>query len=417
MLSTRIDGSVVVIECDFSINLTALTLEQVLGKRRNLIDQMSEQIVDQLKQLLKGTGYAEQGVSLMEAEVAAARKDDPEWYNEDANFLAAVQAVLDAKTLVLGPAKLEWIAGLAVEEAEQHAPFVLASAKSGVEHKVRAALAVLSSFEGYSTWKAVDQIALEALHRSTDGGGEVGRTMRRPSVPSRSSILSDSDLGRSFHPHTSHVSHESSCGLFLADKGWCSDTPLCKWMGVTVDETTGRVTELQLKGCGLKGYLPPELAFLSGLETLDLRDNPDLAVPTHAADLGLFDMTGQMHLTDKGRVQAFLKHAALPEGKKEDALLVQTHGPDGPALKRVYDEGSPKFTVGHWFDKETDVSKWHGVSADREGRVTGLSFEGSGLSSLSESVGELCALQTLDLKECTGLVLLPERLSECKALQ
>ena len=29
VLSTRIDGSVVVIECDFSINLTALTLEQV----------------------------------------------------------------------------------------------------------------------------------------------------------------------------------------------------------------------------------------------------------------------------------------------------------------------------------------------------------------------------------------------------
>jgi len=27
-------------------------------------------------------------------------------------------------------------------------------------------------------------------------------------------------------------------------------------MGVTVDETTGRVTELQLKGCGLKGHLP-----------------------------------------------------------------------------------------------------------------------------------------------------------------
>ena len=290
MLSTRIDGSVVVIECNFSINLTALTLEQVLGKRRNLIDQMSEQIVDQLKQLLKGTGYAEQGVSLMEAEVAAARKDDPEWYNEDANFLAAVQAVLDAKTLVLGPKQLEWIAGLEVEEAEQHAPFVLESAKSGDEHKVRAALAVLSSFEGYSTWKAVDQIALEALHRSTDGGGEVGRTMRRSSVRSRSSILPDSDLGRSFRPHTSHEAHESSRGLFLADKGWCSDTPLCKWMGVTVDETTGRVTELQLKGCGLKGYLPPELAFLTALETLDLRDNPDLAVPTHAADLGLFDM-------------------------------------------------------------------------------------------------------------------------------
>ena len=401
VLSTRIDGSVVVIECDFSINLTALTLEQVLGKRRNLIDQMSEQIVDQLKQLLKGTGYAEHGVSLMEAEVAAARKDDPEWYNEDANFLAAVQAVLDAKALVLGPAKLEWIAGLAVEEAELHAPLVLASAKSGDEHKVRAAFAVLNSFEGYSTWKVVDQIALEALHRSTGGGGEVGRTERVASVTT----------------YWGHYSHKSSRGLFLDDKGWCSGKPLREWMGVTVDETTGRVTELQLKGCGLKGHLPLELAFLTDLETLDLRDNPELAVPTHAEDLGLLDMTGQMHLTDKGRVQAFIKHAALPEGKKEEALLVKKHGPDGPALKRVYNEGNPKFTGGYWFDKVTDVSKWHGVSADAEGRVAGLSFEGSGISTLSKSVGELCALQTLDLAGCTGLVSLPEQLGECKGLQ
>jgi hypothetical protein len=31
VLSTRIDSSVVVIECTFSINLTALTLEQVIA--------------------------------------------------------------------------------------------------------------------------------------------------------------------------------------------------------------------------------------------------------------------------------------------------------------------------------------------------------------------------------------------------
>ena len=37
VLGTRIDGSVVVIICDFSVNLTALTLEQVLGKRRKVV--------------------------------------------------------------------------------------------------------------------------------------------------------------------------------------------------------------------------------------------------------------------------------------------------------------------------------------------------------------------------------------------
>ena len=37
VLGTRIDGSIVVIVCDFSINLTALTLEEVLGKRRKVV--------------------------------------------------------------------------------------------------------------------------------------------------------------------------------------------------------------------------------------------------------------------------------------------------------------------------------------------------------------------------------------------
>ena len=33
VVDTRVDGTVVVIECAFSINLTAMTLEQVLNKR------------------------------------------------------------------------------------------------------------------------------------------------------------------------------------------------------------------------------------------------------------------------------------------------------------------------------------------------------------------------------------------------
>ena len=78
-------------------------------------------------------------------------------------------------------------------------------------------------------------------------------------------------------------------------------------MGVTVD-ASGRVTEVQLKGCGLKGSLPPQLALLSWLETLDLLDNPELPVPVGARELGLLDMTGQVHATDRSRVQALLQH-------------------------------------------------------------------------------------------------------------
>ena len=44
MLRTRIDGSLVVIECSFCINLTALTIEQVLGKRQKVVRDMIEQL-------------------------------------------------------------------------------------------------------------------------------------------------------------------------------------------------------------------------------------------------------------------------------------------------------------------------------------------------------------------------------------
>ena len=44
VLRTRVDGSVVVIECSFSINLTALTIEQVLGKRQKIVRDMIEQL-------------------------------------------------------------------------------------------------------------------------------------------------------------------------------------------------------------------------------------------------------------------------------------------------------------------------------------------------------------------------------------
>ena len=108
-------------------------------------------------------------------------------------------------------------------------------------------------------------------------------------------------------------------------------------MGVTVDEA-GRVTGLQLKGCGLKGSLPPVVAVLDCLETLDLRDNPDLIQPVGAQELGLLDMTGQMHFTDAPRIRAFLEHAALPEAEQravaERAALIRKHAPTPVNLHR-----------------------------------------------------------------------------------
>ena len=54
---TRVDGSTLVIEVDLSVNQKSLTLEQVVAKRRVLIDQMVEQVRELVGQELKDTGF------------------------------------------------------------------------------------------------------------------------------------------------------------------------------------------------------------------------------------------------------------------------------------------------------------------------------------------------------------------------
>ncbi len=54
---------------------------------------------------------------------------------------------------------------------------------------------------------------------------------------------------------------------------WMSDRPLGEWYGVSVDTTSGRVTELRLRFNQLSGSIPPELADLSSLDVLQLDGN------------------------------------------------------------------------------------------------------------------------------------------------
>ena len=69
------------------------------------------------------------------------------------------------------------------------------------------------------------------------------------------------------------------------------------------------------------------------------------------------------------------------------------HGPAGPTLRRLYDEGGGKGWAWKdrlWFDKEDDVSKWHGVSVDGEGRLTAVDLLDAGLD--AEAATRLAAV-------------------------
>lgn len=54
---------------------------------------------------------------------------------------------------------------------------------------------------------------------------------------------------------------------------WSADVPVSSWDGVTVDESSGRVTELALPERGIEGVFPAELSNLAGLRLLNLGRN------------------------------------------------------------------------------------------------------------------------------------------------
>ncbi len=79
---------------------------------------------------------------------------------------------------------------------------------------------------------------------------------------------------------------------------WGTDAPLDRWTGVSVDEETGRVTELYLPSNRLSGRIPPELGGLDSLEKLTLSGN-ELEGPVPSA-LGELAALRRLDLSSAG---------------------------------------------------------------------------------------------------------------------
>ena len=70
-LKTRIEGMLLIVESRLSVNLTALTLEQVLNKRQKLVMDMSNGMVLEVRAALAGTGVEQIANSAADVSSAA----------------------------------------------------------------------------------------------------------------------------------------------------------------------------------------------------------------------------------------------------------------------------------------------------------------------------------------------------------
>ena len=157
----------------------------------------------------------------------------------------------------------------------------------GVYHRSRNALELLVRHFDRNKAAAGDAMALAAVLEGMGGGtnavGQEGSVESRDTgTPLDYSAASNQVEGEAVFKEknakennpemTFHRHRIKGHDVFLADKGWLSDQPLKEWMGVTVNERTGRVTGVDLKDKGLVGPIPRELANLAELEHLDMKD-------------------------------------------------------------------------------------------------------------------------------------------------
>ena len=88
VLNVRVDGSVIIIECAFSINLTALTLEQVLEKRLKFVRDLAANMFLEVRAELAGTGAeTEQAEWLRDRLNEKVLHQAPNHFNNDESFV------------------------------------------------------------------------------------------------------------------------------------------------------------------------------------------------------------------------------------------------------------------------------------------------------------------------------------------
>ena len=189
---------------------------------------------------------------------------------------------------------------------------------------------------------------------------------------------------------------------------WLGEGAVEEWHGVAAD-SLGRVTELDLADNELAGELPPTLGQLVHMTELRVSGNPGLAgrLPLALARLSLqtlhYSATGLCAPVEPS-FRAWLDAIPSHEGTGTECAPLS----DREILEVLYHAtGGPNWiNTDNWLT-DAPLREWHGVWADSEDRVIGLSLLGNGLTgSIPAELGSLVKLVGLTLRwdELTGTI-------------
>lgn len=230
--SSRVDGSVVVLEMRLSVNLASLTMEQVMSKRRKVVQDMCKQLIERRfaeiqkdgdwQQICASVGKGADNVaSYLRALLDPIAGRETTFYNQDAQLGCAINdAVKQAGRVASWPQKLREL--VAAEPRLLTSPVVRIDAKLADPVGV-AALVLLSSH--------LTELDLHRAELGPDGATMLAAAIAHGTAPLRRLYLAENSL----------------CGVRRGEGTYSSDgfARLCE--------------ALALPGCGI--------------ETLDLRGN------------------------------------------------------------------------------------------------------------------------------------------------
>ncbi len=200
--------------------------------------------------------------------------------------------------------------------------------------------------------------------------------------------------------------------------GWLDDEDLGEWYGVRTD-SVGRVSELDLSGNGLSGYLPDALAQLVNLRELRIRDNA-LAGRLPLALTGLpleeFDYGGtSLCVADDAGFRGWLSGIPRHSGTGAQCPPLTEH----EVLEWLYrNTDGPRWYESAGWLTDAPLAAWHGVETNAAGRVVGLTLQFNGLSGpLPVELEQLSELRSLSLKGNRLSGTIPPELGELGRLE